>query len=63
MTELKIQMDDTGKINVSGPLHDQILCFGLLEIAKQVVIDNGKLAQLQKINNIVKPDLKLVKGS
>jgi hypothetical protein len=51
-TELKISMDESGKVSVTGPLENQILCFGLLKIAEQVVIEQGKIKQL---SNLVKP--------
>ena len=35
--KLVILLLDSGKIEVNGPLHDKILCYGLLEIAKDVV--------------------------
>jgi hypothetical protein len=56
MTEIKITMDDTGKIKVSGPLENQLLCLGLVEIAKQVIIEQGKVALLSAMkSNILKP--------
>jgi len=35
--KLVILLLDNGKVEVNGPLHDKILCYGLLEIAKDVV--------------------------
>ena len=35
--KLVITLLNSGKIEVNGPLHDKILCYGLLEIAKDVV--------------------------
>jgi hypothetical protein len=57
MTEIKITMDDSGKIKVFGPLENQLICLGLIEIAKQVIIEQGKVAMLSKMNksNILKP--------
>jgi hypothetical protein len=34
---LQIQMSPQGQIHVSGPLADKVLCFGLLEAAKDAV--------------------------
>jgi len=34
---LTIELQDTGQILVHGPIHDKILCFGLLQVAIQVV--------------------------
>lgn len=30
---------ETGSVTVSGPLEDRLICFGLLEMAKEVVKD------------------------
>ena len=34
---LKIELDEQGQISISGPIHDKILCYGLLESAKDAV--------------------------
>lgn len=36
---LTISITQDGKINVIGPLHDKVLCYGLLEAARDVVRD------------------------
>lgn len=37
--ELKISMDNqTGAVNVNGPIHNKILCLGMLELAKQAIL-------------------------
>ena len=57
MTKIEITMDDSGNIKVSGPLENQLLCLGLIEVAKQVIIEQGKLVLLNAMNkksNIVK---------
>lgn len=35
--ELTIKLEPDGKISIGGPLHDKILCLGLLELAKDVI--------------------------
>jgi hypothetical protein len=56
MTEIKITMDESGKINVTGPLTNQLLCLGLIEVAKQVIIEQGKVALLNAMNKkVLKP--------
>lgn len=37
MVELKITMDDKGQIGVNGPLKDKVLCYGLLEVARDAI--------------------------
>lgn len=39
---ITISLMDDGKIQVTGPLPDKILCYGLLECARQIVQDHGK---------------------
>ena len=34
---LSVSMADTGQVSVAGPLHDKLLCYGLLEQAKDAV--------------------------
>jgi len=34
---LKITLSN-GKVLVDGPIEDQILCFGLLEVSKQLIV-------------------------
>lgn len=44
--ELTITMGPGG-ITAKGPIHDVILCLGLLEAGKQVVIDHNKKSRDQ----------------
>lgn len=39
---LTISMDQAGRINVSGPVENTMLCIGLLEMGKLAVIDFAK---------------------
>jgi hypothetical protein len=36
-TKITITLDKDGKVHVNGPLTNKILCFGLLEAAKEAV--------------------------
>jgi len=36
---LTINVMDDGKVGVVGPLHDKLVCYGLLEVARDVVRD------------------------
>ena len=38
-TQLTISISASGDINVSGPIADKLLCYGLLEIAKDLIKD------------------------
>lgn len=35
--ELKITLSDTGQITISGPIDNTLLCYGLLEQAKDIL--------------------------
>ena len=55
-TEIKIILEDNGEINVIAPLAEKILCYGLLEIAKDLV------RNYEEESKIVKPIIKMVHG-
>lgn len=38
--KLTIEMLPGGRLNVSGPIENKILCFGLLETAKDIIRDH-----------------------
>lgn len=43
MVQLTITLDEaTGNIQVNGPIDQTILAYGLLEAAKQAIIDHSK---------------------
>lgn len=42
---LVIEVLESGKVEVTGPLSEQVLCLGLLEMAKQNVIEWNKKNQ------------------
>jgi hypothetical protein len=36
-TQMVIDMDDKGNVSVNGPLENKLLCYGLLEVARDAV--------------------------
>jgi hypothetical protein len=40
--QLIITMNESGGINVSGPIQNALLCFGLLEMAKVAILDHAE---------------------
>ena len=38
-TEIKITLDEKGQVLVTAPFDNKIICYGLLEVAKDVVRD------------------------
>lgn len=46
--QLTVTMDETGKVNVNGPIQNALLCFGLLEMAK-VAINNFAQQNEQRV--------------
>lgn len=53
---IEIVLDDNGSISVTGPIQNEILTFGLLEKAKDVIRDSNREAAT---NRIMKPTLKI----
>lgn len=46
IAEIHITMDDKGQIQVNGPLENKLLMYGLLETARDVVVEhNANLAK------------------
>ena len=39
MQRLVIELDDKGQLNINGPIQNKVLCLGMLELAKSLVID------------------------
>lgn len=40
--QLIITMDDQGQVSVNGPIQNQLLSFGLLEMAKTAISEHNK---------------------
>lgn len=58
MITLTIEFDpDQGSVFVQGPIKDRLFCYGLLELAKEAIKDQGK-----KDSNILIPNFNLKKG-
>lgn len=47
-TKIVIEMDAAGRIRVGGPLDDKILCYGLLEVARQTIQAHQPTPQIAK---------------
>jgi hypothetical protein len=43
----------TGQVNVNGPINDRLLCFGLLEMAKEAI--NAHKVQQEKQIMVARP--------
>lgn len=39
VAQIVITLDARGNIGLNGPLHDKILCLGMLELARKAVLD------------------------
>lgn len=37
VVEMKIVMNESGEVNVTGPLENKVFCYGLLELAKEAI--------------------------
>jgi hypothetical protein len=40
--QMTITISEQGQLNVNGPIHDKLLCFGLLELAKEAVPEHHR---------------------
>lgn len=45
---LAITMNHAGQVNVTGPIEDAILCFGLMEFAKTIITQYNQRAQVEQ---------------
>jgi hypothetical protein len=36
---ISINVTEDGKVGMTGPLHDKVVCYGLLEVARDIVRD------------------------
>lgn len=54
---LTITMDSAGSVQVNGPINDQILCYGLLEVARQLI--SKHIEQMHKQILVVRPAVKV----
>lgn len=60
--EIRITVSNEGEIRVHGPIQDKILCYGLLEIAKDV-IRNYKVESQQIIVPQIVPPQNIIGGN
>jgi hypothetical protein len=42
---LTITLNEDSTVNVTGPIRDRLLCYGLLEEARQIIHEYGKKAE------------------
>lgn len=38
--QLVITLDDQGKLGLQGPINNKLLCYGLLELAKDAIVSH-----------------------
>ncbi len=57
--QLVVTLDETGQVGVSGPIQNQMLCFGLLEMAKIAINDHAKQNQqlVKPVHGILAPQM------
>jgi len=58
IAEIKITVLENGAVQVTAPFENQILCLGMIEVAKGVIIAQASKPK----SNIIIPDLKLEKN-
>jgi hypothetical protein len=55
LAEIHITISEKGEVNVTAPFENQVLCLGLLEVAKALIIEQSKKPK----SPIIKPDMKI----
>ena len=43
--ELKITINEAGQLGITGPIADKMLCYGLLEMAKEMIQEHARKNQ------------------
>ena len=61
IASITITIDERGQINVNGPIENRMLCFGLLEIAKDVVREACANAE-KRVQPATSGELALIAG-
>ena len=54
---LKITLKEDGNIDVNGPLHNKVLCLGMMEIAKDLVLKYRQVANIVKATQMPKIEI------
>lgn len=62
MTELRIVMNDAGQIGVSGPIENVLVCYGLLELARDAIREHAAAAAARKIAPATGADIRALNG-
>ena len=53
---IKIELNnETGLITIDAPLHDKILCLGILELAKTIVINHKERPMIETPRMVFPP--------
>lgn len=47
--EIRIGMDESGNVHVAGPVENVILCYGLLDAAKDAIRDAKRRRDAQQV--------------
>lgn len=55
-TQLTITLNERGQINVQGPIQNKLMCYGLLELAKDAIAE-FHVQQAQKVQPATDADL------
>lgn len=59
MIEMRIEYDEqTGAVTLNGPLDNRLLCYGLLEMAKEIVSSNKPKVQPRIVPGVALPPLR-----
>jgi len=61
--QITITLNKEGQIFITGPLHDKVLCYGLLKVGEVLVTEYNKVEEVKKVESkLIVPVMK-VKGT
>ncbi len=56
---IKIEVTENGQVGITGPLHDKVLCYGLLNVAMDIVrshkVPTSPVVTLPPGSRVLKP--------
>lgn len=61
-TRLILELDDHGRLNVSGPIKNKILCLGMFELGKEAICDFHKAQAEQQVQEASPADVQALGG-
>lgn len=55
VAKLEIMLNDNGHVTVNGPIHDRVLCYGLMAVAHDSIKDYNEQLKQQAQTRVLTP--------